>query len=350
LTDNYPCKGVYCQAYLFLKNTKFGDLRTQLRFSIFETNFVCLLFHGKIFVIQFRRRIVVGAITELENLTRDIAKYAQNVSGAKRTVALHILQHLEDMAFVTLDEVAKVTQISASTITRTVSAMGFKGYPEFQEEIREIIKMKLLPAERSRMLPPTESTQNYMTSLRYDRENLEVLETLNSVEKFEQAVELLVKAKSIHLCGMQASYGTISVFANYLSQIRPGVSVVRLTEMALSEQILDFTKQDVFFLLSLPQYHSFAIGLAEEALKKGCSLLSVTDSPHSPIGLKSDVAFAVPYKSASFFNSHVAACSLLGVLITGVNCAIKKKALERLTQHEEQLRRWKLYVEMSKDK
>jgi DNA-binding MurR/RpiR family transcriptional regulator len=170
------------------------------------------------------------------------------------------------------------------------------------------------------------------------------------VEKFERAVELLIKAKSIHLCGMQASYGTISILGNYLSQIRPGIRVVRLTEMALSEQILDFDSGDAFFLLSLPQYHSFAVGIAEEALKRGCSLLSVTDSPHSPIGLKSDVAFAVPYKSASFFNSHVAACSLFGVLITGVNLAIRENALERLTRHEEQLHRWNLYVRVSEEK
>lgn len=288
--------------------------------------------------------------TELAKVMRTVAEYAQNSSGAKRTVALHILDHLEDMAFVTLDQVAKITNISASTITRTVSAMGFRGYPEFQEEIREIIKMRLSPDRRSRLLPPVESSGSCATALRYDRENLAALESLNPVEKFEQAVSLLTKAKAVHLCGMQASWATISIFGNYLSQIRPGVRVLNLAGMALSEQLLDIAPRDVFVLLTLPHYHSFAVGIAEDALELGCSLISVTDNPHSPIGLKSDVAFAVPYKSASFFNSHVAACSLFGALITEVNFAIRKKALERLTRHEKMLRSWDLYLDPAAEK
>lgn len=287
---------------------------------------------------------------ELERVMRVLNEYALTASGAKRHVAAHLMSHLEEIAFVNLDQVAKATGISASTITRTASEMGFKGFPGLQDEVREIVKMKLLPAGRSRILPATESSQNYAISLKIDRENLEYLEELNPVEKFEQAVALIVKARSVHVCGMQASHGPANIFSNYLSQIRPGVRLLSLWDMSLSEQVLDIAGQDVLLVFALPQYHTFSLGIAEDALQRGCSLISITDNPLSPLGLKSAVAFAVPYKSASFFNSHVAACSLLNALLAGVNLAVKQKALKRLTEHEELLHKWNLYEKNGESK
>lgn len=279
----------------------------------------------------------------LEKVMHVLAEYSLAASGAKRRVAAYLMSHLEEVAFVTLDKVGKATGISASTITRTVSEMGFRGFPGFQGEIREIIKMKLLPAGRSRILPVTGTSKSYSASLKIDRENLEDLENLNPTEKFEQATALISKARLVHVCGMQASHGPAGIFGNYLSQIRPGVRLFNLRDMSLSEQILDMTEQDVLLVCSLPPYHTFSVGIADDALKRGCSLITVTDNPLSTLGLKSTVAFAVPYKSASFFNSHVAACSLLNSLLSGINLAIKQKALKRLTEHEELLNRWRLY-------
>ena len=279
----------------------------------------------------------------LEKIMHRLAEYSQTASGAKRSVANYLATHLEEIAFFNLDQIAKSTGISASTVTRTVSEIGFKGYPGLQNEVREIVRMKLLPAERSRILSITEESQAYATSLKFDRENLEYLADLNPIEKFEQAAALLSRARCVYLCGMQSSHGPILTFGSFLSQIRTGVHVISLSDMSLSEQILEFTDQDVLMVLALPHYHAFSVGIAEDALKRGCTLISITDNAHSSLGLKSAVAFAVPYRSASFFNSHAASCSLLSALIAGIYLANKKNSQKRLTEHEELLRKWNLY-------
>lgn len=278
-----------------------------------------------------------------EKVIPRVASFAENASGAKKKVAEYFVEHTESIAFLTLDQISQKIGISASTITRTASEIGFKGFPDFQNSVQECIKNYLMsPADRLRETKYNNVFECLASSLKLDRSNLEQLERLNSVEKFEKAIDLIVSTRRVHLCGMQDSYGPIVIFGNHLSQLRTGVHSLNLMNMAVSEQVLEMRKQDVLLVVSLPRYNKFTIRIAEEALERGCSLISVTDNSFSSLGLKSTVAFSVPFESGSFFNSHVAVCSLLQALLTGINLKIKDDAIVRLTEHNALLEKWSL--------
>lgn len=279
-----------------------------------------------------------------EKIILRVASFAENASGAKKKVSKYFIEHMEDIAFLTLDQIAQKVGISASTITRTVSEIGFKGFPDFQNSVQECIKIYLMsPADRFRKAKYGNAFECFASSLKFDRDNLEQLEQLNSGEKFVKAIDLIVSARNVHLCGMQDSYGPIIILGNYLSQLRSGVHCVNLTNMAISGQILDMTDQDVLLVVSLPRYNKFTIKIADEALERGCSLVSVTDNSFSSLGLKSTIAFSVPYESVGFFNSHVAVCSLLQALLAGINLKIKDEAISRLTEHNNLLEKWSMF-------
>jgi DNA-binding MurR/RpiR family transcriptional regulator len=285
--------------------------------------------------------------SSFEKINIRIALFIEKASGAKKKVAQFFLENIEDIAFITLDQIKQRIDISASTITRTASEIGFKGFPDFQNSVRECIKKNLMsPVERLKEVRSSNVHESFIDSLKKDRINLRQLEQLNSVEKFNEAISIFAKAKNVYLCGMQASCGSIYIFGNYLSQIRSGVHYINLMNMALSEQILEMKKEDVLLVFSLPRYNRFSIRIAKEALERGCSLVSVTDNSFGSLGLISTVAFSVPYESVGFFNSHVAACSLLQALLAGINLKIRSKALVRLDQYSKLLDKWELYKAM----
>jgi len=278
-----------------------------------------------------------------EKIILRVASFAEKTSGAKKKVAKYFIENTENIAFLTLDQISQKIGISASTITRTISEIGFKGFPDFQDSVQECIKSYLKsPADRLREIKYSNTFECLVSSLKSDRINLERLERLNSVEKYEKAIDLLVNARNVHLCGMQDSFGSVAIFGNYLSQLRTGVHCVNLMNMSVSEQVLEMRGQDVLIVVSLPRYSNFTIRIAEEALERGCSLISVTDNSFSSIGLKSTVAFSVPFDSISFFNSHVATCSILQALLAGINLKIKDEAIIRLTDHNNLLEKWDL--------
>ena len=282
----------------------------------------------------------------LENVAKTINSYLENAAGAKKTVALYFFENLEDIAFLTLDEISRHIDVSASTITRTASEMGFRRYPDLQNLVRSGIKAKLGdPADRLKKAKVTDVAESFRASLECEKDNITRLMKLNPLEKFEQATALVTKARKVHLYGVQTSHGPILMFGCYLAQIRPDVHRLDLMNMDMAAQYLDITAEDVMLVVSLPRYHTVTAATADEAVRRGCPLISITDSIYSPLALKSTVAFAVPYRSVGFFHSQVAVCSLLNALFAGINLTIKDEAVRRLEEHTDLLSRWNLTVE-----
>src|SRR5919106_2433210 len=58
-------------------------------------------------------------------------------SRSQKDVAQYIVDHLDEVAFQTAEELARRANTSSSTVVRFSQALGFEGYPELQHSARE---------------------------------------------------------------------------------------------------------------------------------------------------------------------------------------------------------------------
>src|SRR5438552_17373265 len=58
-------------------------------------------------------------------------------SRSQKDVAQYIVDHLDEVAFQTAEELARRANTSSSTVVRFSQALGFEGYPELQQSARE---------------------------------------------------------------------------------------------------------------------------------------------------------------------------------------------------------------------
>ena len=58
-------------------------------------------------------------------------------SRSQKDVARYIVDHLEEAAFQTAEELARRADTSSSTVVRFSQALGFEGFPELQEAARD---------------------------------------------------------------------------------------------------------------------------------------------------------------------------------------------------------------------
>ena len=162
--------------------------------------------------------------------------FYQTAKRAKRVVAEFFLTHPEEAAFMTLDEIAARTGVSPATITRTATEIGFKGYPDLQEEIRKSVRRSLAPVTpETKTLP--EGSLGYRESIAIDQQNLSALASLNDDASIEKAIELLSTAPQVHLTGSRSSYSPVSFLGFMLAQIRPRVRVITENEGRIPEQV-----------------------------------------------------------------------------------------------------------------
>jgi len=274
-----------------------------------------------------------------------IKKACKSFSGAKREVAVFTLSNPDAVAFMTIDEVAGAVGVSASTVSRAATEMGYRGFPEMQEEVRIFLKQRLLPTERLERASVADGSFSFKQSMSKDMDSIKRTAEMLSEETFDQAVKLLCEARKVHVIGMRSQYGAASFFSLVLAQSRGNIQLITLNEGRYPEQLLEITSEDVMVAISFPRYAKLTVSVVEEAERIGCKVIGITDGHLSPVGLLADIVIPTEYESQSFFNSTVATNAVLNALATGVALANKAEALKQVERHSDICKRWNILMD-----
>src|SRR6187401_3582755 len=72
-----------------------------------------------------------------KTLSTYITERFDEFSRSQKDVARYIVDHLEEAAFQTAEELARRADTSSSTVVRFSQALGFEGFPELQSAARD---------------------------------------------------------------------------------------------------------------------------------------------------------------------------------------------------------------------
>src|ERR1700726_724551 len=78
-----------------------------------------------------------SGINEHQSLSLYIQTRFEECSRSQKDVAQYIVDHLDEAAFQTAEELARRANTSSSTVVRFSQALGFEGFPELQAAARE---------------------------------------------------------------------------------------------------------------------------------------------------------------------------------------------------------------------
>ena len=268
--------------------------------------------------------------------------FAASAKGAQKQVCEFLLEHTQDVAFMTVDDVAQRTGVSPGSVTRTTQAMGFKGYPEVQEHIRQVIRDSIAPANRFEQSSrdPFDSSQ----SIQIDVENLRKVLFCNPSANIRQAAELIALAPAVYCMGMRSSYSVAYFLAFNLNMIRDHVHLIEPGANSQPDIVKNLRQEDVFLVASLPRYHHETVLMTNEAVRAGCTVIALTDSLFSPMARVARISLTAPYNSMSFFNSYVAAFGLANLLISQTAAFRKDESAAALAKLHAIHERYKIFV------
>src|SRR5258706_16324981 len=84
-------------------------------------------------------------------LIRRLKDGADGFSRNQRVLARHVLANYQSVAFATVSQLSDQSGVSEATIVRFAKALDFKGYPEFQKEVRRLVRAELRGVERFKL-------------------------------------------------------------------------------------------------------------------------------------------------------------------------------------------------------
>ena len=274
-------------------------------------------------------------------------KYPRLSKGQKK-LADYIRQEYDKAAFLTAAKMGEVVGVSESTVVRFAMTLGYKGYPEFQKALEELVRTKLNSIQRMEVTYGRISQGEILTSvLQADIEKIKLTMGSMDQEAFEMAVDTILKAKRIYVIGIRSCAPLASFLSYYLQLICEDVTLVNTNSSSeIFEQLIRIGQDDVVIGISFPRYSMRTLKALEFANNRNAKVITLTDSVHSPMNLYSSCNLIARSDMASIVDSLVAPLSVINALVVAL-CMKKQKEVVATLETLEQI--WDEYQVYSKD-
>ncbi len=277
-------------------------------------------------------------------INRINAGYSKMSKGQKR-LAAYITDNYDKAVFLTAAKMGETVGVSESTVVRFAMSLGYKGYPEFQDALEELVRNKLNSVQRMEVTYGRISQSEILdTVLSADADK--ITSTLHKIDPdaFDLAVDTIINAKSIYIVGIRSCAPLASFLAFYMNLIFPNVTLLTTNSSSeLFEQMVRISKNDVIIGISFPRYSMRTLKALEFANSRQAKVITLTDSVHSPMNLYSSCNLIADSDMASIVDSLVAPLSVINALIVAL-CMKKQKAIAKtLTTLEEIWNEYQVY-------
>lgn len=269
------------------------------------------------------------------DLTSRINECYGSLSKGQKILATYITDNYDKAVFLTAAKMGQVVGVSESTVVRFATHLGYKGYPEFQKALEEMVRNKLNSIQRMEVNYGRISQSHILeTVLQSDQEKIK--DTLEHIDEhaFELAVDTIIKAKHIYIVGIRSCAPLAAFMAFYFNLMFENVTLLQTNNSSeLFEQMVRISKDDVIIGISFPRYSMRTLKAMEFANNRNAKVITLTDSVHSPMNLYSSCNLIARSDMASIVDSLVAPLSVINALIVAL-CMKKQgevaKTLETL--------------------
>lgn len=287
-------------------------------------------------------------MSKTEYLLSKINRQYSSFSKGQKKLAAYIQENYDKAAFMTAAKLGETVGVSESTVVRFASYLGYRGYPEFQRELEELVRNKLNSIQRMEVtygkVPQSEILD---TVLHSDIEKIKM--TLESVdhEAFEMAVESILQAKTIYIVGIRSCAPLAGFMAFYFNLIFDNVHLLNTSSSSeLFEQMIRIGEGDVIIGISFPRYSMRTLKALEFANNRNAKVITLTDSIHSPMNLYSSCNLIARSDMASIVDSLVAPLSVINALVVALSMRKQKEVVATLESLE---KIWDEYQVYNKD-
>jgi DNA-binding MurR/RpiR family transcriptional regulator len=243
-------------------------------------------------------------------------------SRSQKDVAQYIVDHLDEVAFQTAEELARRASTSSSTVVRFSQALGFEGFPELQGQAREEYRRRVAagltgaPAAAEPLFSLDQSA--FETAVAADHLNVEETARKISRSDVEAAIDAIAGARRVLIAGTDQ----MAFFASYLRHLLMLLDlqadiVASPSQEALSRlgRIDDAT---LVIGLSAGRPHPLVVRAMKLARHRKARTVAITDATLSEVAKLAQIRLYYSSNSPAYVRSHAALLSMIQALAYGV--------------------------------
>ncbi len=234
----------------------------------------------------------------------DIANKLDSLTPKAQTLGTYIMQNPSKAVFMTTKELAQTCDISEATVVRFVSSLGYEGYSDFQNALKDFVNTGLSLPERADIKGIKEHGADRLhRGVLEELGNLQHLYENISVETMNEFVDQLDKVNTVYVVGSRISYTYAYYLGWSLTKIRKGVHILKGSDSTSFDLLVNANSPSLVILTTSTRYPNELIKLARMVQRSSHTLLTMTDSSICPIIGFSDLSLVVPSRSIPFIGN-----------------------------------------------
>lgn len=233
------------------------------------------------------------------------------LSPQEQRVADFVFDHFDDLIGYNSAELARLSGVSKATVSRLFKRLGYEKYRDMRDELRTL---------RQSGMPLTDNRDavqgNTLLARHYKQEMANLTQWVNGLDsgQFAQVVQALADSKRLLIIGMRNAYPLALHLRQQLLQARQQVQVLPQPGQTLSEELVDLTPQDMVIVMAFRRRPRIIRPLLQQLQQQGIPTLALCEPQARSVIELARWQLCAPLDSASAFDSHAAANSLINLL------------------------------------
>ncbi len=264
----------------------------------------------------------VNGTSEHQSLSKYIQARFDECSRSQKDVAQYIVDHLDEAAFQTAEELARRANTSSSTVVRFSQALGFEGFPELQAAAREEyrrVNAKAVTNGASSSTPLFSLDQNeFEASLTADHLNVEDTARKVSRSSVEALIQAIVDADKVLVAGTDQMAFFASYMRHLLMLLDLRVDVVASPSQEALSRLGRIDTGTLVLGLSAGRPHPLVVRAMKLARHREARTAAITDATLSEVAKLAQIKLYYSSNSPAYMRSHTALLSVIQALAYGV--------------------------------
>ncbi len=260
--------------------------------------------------------------SEHQSLSKYIQARFDECSRSQKDVAQYIVDHLDEAAFQTAEELARRANTSSSTVVRFSQALGFEGFPELQAAAREEyrrVNAKAGEGAPASSAPLFSLDQNeFESALAADHLNVEETARKVSRSDVEALIAAIVEADKVLVAGTDQMAFFASYLRHLLMLLDLRVDVVASPSQEALSRLGRIDAGTLVIGLSAGRPHPLVVRAMKLARHRQARTAAITDATLSEVAKLAQIKLYYSSNSPAYVRSHAALLSIIQALAYGV--------------------------------
>jgi len=252
---------------------------------------------------------------------------------AQRKVADYIIQHPSEVAFLTVEQLARQVGTSTTTVMRLTFNLGYTGYSEFQKGLQTILRNRTAPHTRLETnLKHMDDNNLWGYTVSQHLKQIENVMELISREHLDTIIEEIFVSNRIFCTSVRSGLPVGQYLTHGLNRSLGNSKLVNADTSDWIDDVINMYSTDLIIATSFPRYAKRIIEFVKTAKERGVKIIAITDNYSAPIVEHADYILPCDSTSIAFHNSPITAMIVADYIISAVAIKNSDKTRERLDE------------------